>query len=54
MAVQYCMAVQVLLRHSHSAYADLNSDAIDNNDANENDSCYYLGPGEGYCSCVCL
>ena len=39
---------RVLLRLSHSDNADLNRIAIDNNDANENDSCYYLGPGEGY------
>ena len=37
----------MLHRHSHSDNADLNCNAIDNNDANENDSCYYLGPGEG-------
>lgn len=59
MDVQYCIAVQclvsvcrvsvgLLLRLSHSHSVDLNCTAIDNNDANENDSRYYLGPGEGY------
>ena len=42
------MSVGLLHRLSHSAYTDLNRIAIDNNDANENDSCYYLGAGEGY------
>ena len=42
------VSARVLHRHSHSASADLNSNSVANEDANENDSCYYLGPGEGY------
>ncbi len=37
----------MLHRLSHSDYTDLNSNAIDNNNANENDSCYDLGTGGG-------